>query len=184
MNDSLNLEPMDAAINAAKAELQSLQSERAYIEARLAEVLTKIDRRNEFLRLASEMRNEGRKPQGPAQEHFSLTPPVPLSKTRILSENQFTTGSTIRVDPQVMLTKFPKSGYGVITRAVEALLKTSDDGYPAKWLVDQIEKAKFEVRDSHETAVRSALKNLRNQKKVVYDDDTGKYKLTNETALG
>lgn len=171
MQDPAESQPLEQAIEAAKRDLQSLQAERAVAEARLSDVLAKIDRRQQFIKLTSDILNEGARSRASSEDVLQR---FDFAHTRKVTDQDLANA----VDAQLLLAQFPREGYGVVTRAIETLLSTSAQGHTAKWLTEQLEKANFKVRDSHETAVRSALKNLRNQQKVTYNNDTGKYELT------
>jgi hypothetical protein len=152
------------ALEAGHAELKALRDRKAELDAERALLEARILKREAFIEATTALLNELVSEATPEKE--TRAPEVPWVPA---------------TPPEIALNSYPRSGYGAVTGAVERLLQTNAAGYSARELADILRRHQFEVKESHEDAVRSAVKNLRNQKKAFYDKDSGRYRLSNQT---
>ena len=149
-----------AAFEAVQAELEPLYLKRKRLETERVALEGEIAAREDFLKQASTLLGEAPKKE-------------PLKHAE---DDGFTFGPDA-VPNIAVLKGIPRNGYGSVTRGVEALLKSDSNGFSARALTDALQTAKFHLNGPDpEMAIRSALKNLRNQGRAIYDSDTGRYR--------
>lgn len=154
---------LEASLQRVEAELKDLLTEREHLERQRQDLDHKISMRMNYLRATDELIKD-------LHPELSSRPPT----ARHLRQFNFDIQHATQIGA---LESISRSGYGSATRGVVALLAASEHGTTAREMIDAITEARFDVQDP-DTAVRSALKNLRKQGKVEYIQSTGRYQLT------
>ena len=153
---------LEASLKRVELEVKDLLVQRERLEQQRRDLDDRIGKRMTYLRATEELLSD-------------LRPDMPKSPGgRTIDLTRSGDGRVSRV---VALHSIARTGYGSATRGVLAMLEGDPDGATSAQLVDGIREAGFDVRDAG-TAVRSALKNLRRQGKVVQNPTTSKYQLT------
>lgn len=144
-------------------ELQGLYKERARIEAQKAENDAEIAKRETAVRaLTALVESTGQSIASTGGE----SPPPKVAPEQLAE-----------IDYGAILRGIPKRGYGIVTRAVDTLLEAVPQGLSARELRDVLQANRFHLNGPDtETPVRSAIKNLRNQSKVLYEPESGRYR--------
>jgi len=156
---------LEATLRSIKLEVADLKREKARLDQQRASVDARIAKRESYLQLTEDLLME-RKPR-------VLVAPSSQREPMLIEHAVM----KVVTDPDLALLNYPRYGYGAVTRAVERLLETTTDGYTAREIAAILQRLRFVVKDSHESTVRSALKNLRNKKRVLHNDQTGRYQL-------
>lgn len=164
-------DPLRDAIECAREELDGLKSERYRMEARLSEIADQIKKREDFIRVALALSKDA-----PVHEISAL--PDPPTAPAFPSE-----ASRLELTAAIALRGLPREGYGAITQAVVRLLNHYPPGLSVPILATLLHRQGFVIKgESHETAVRSALKNLRKRSIASYDDERGRYVINHAAA--
>jgi hypothetical protein len=154
---------LEASVRRVELELKDLLVEREHLERQRQELDQKIGKRMNYLRATADLLKDLRPESVPKNDDSASMRDFTFDLSQM---SQFSA-----------LEPIARSGYGSATRGVVALIAASEQGATAREMIDAITQARFEVRDP-DTAVRSALKNLRKQGKVQYIESTGRYQLT------
>ena len=153
---------LEASVRRVEQEVKELLVERERLERSRQDLDERIGKRMNYLRatedLLRDLRPEGSPPAQPRRLDISSSAGAKLSQV-------------------VALHAIARTGYGAATKGVLAMMASSPDGCGAREMIDAIREGGFDVRDA-DTAVRSALKNLRKQGKVRHNGRSGKYQLT------
>lgn len=153
-------------MSAARSDLEALLLREEALQNESATLSEKILKRRRYLQATAELLRE-------------LKPEVYDTPASAPSYSISSVSSEVAVHIAAMR-EIPRDGYGAATKGVLAMLGADPTGCSARDMIDAVSTSGFAVQNP-DIAVRSALKNLRKQGKVVYNEGSNKYELT---ALG
>ncbi len=169
---SIDAAQLEAILSGVQAELQELFAERSRLENQRTELESRIAKREHYAHATEELLSEER----PTVAHGPIKPPL----TILATTEQLRPVKPLPPNTEAALIGYPRSGYGAVTKAVERLLAVRTQGWTARTMAEILARTGFVVADSHEAAVRSALKNMRKQRKVTHNIETRRYHLNSK----
>lgn len=158
---------LESSLKRVIAELEDLMTRRDDVERQrrieLSELDERIAKRRVYLKATTELLND-------------LLPPERQVEVPAVARPAIRHYEKARPSLLALVGAMPKTGYGAATAAVLAMIESEPDGCTSKEMSAVLAAAKFDVQDPV-IAVRSGIKNLRNQGKVRANSETGRYRV-------